>query len=110
MVQKNRWAWNKCGCEADPGEPHLYTHKSVKLLIAVFADDVAGGFASDSRADYLRIRSEYGKLIKISPSPDATVPLSDFVGTEWERDQGARVIKVTQRKYIFKLTNRFIQG
>lgn len=106
--QKNKWAWNKCGCEADPGEPNLYIHKSVKLLIAVFADDVAAGFAADSRTDYLRIRGEYGRLIKIdSPAPDTIVPLTDFVGTEWERDRASRVIKVTQRKYIYKLTSRF---
>lgn len=106
--QKNSWAWNKCGCVADAGEPNLYTHKTVKLLVAVFADDVAAGFASEAREDYLRIRCEYGKLIKIdSPSPDTIVPLSDFVGTEWERDRSRRMIKVTQKKYIFKVSNRF---
>jgi len=106
--EKNKWAWERCGCTSDPAEPNLYTHSSVRLIVAVFADDVAAGFRAPDTTAYLAIRAEYAKLIRIdSPSPDTVVPLTDFVGTEWQRDRKRRTIKVTQRKYTYKLSQRY---
>jgi len=47
--QKNKAAWNKCGLFADLVEPNLYTHKSLPIIAAVFADDVGAGFAKRVR-------------------------------------------------------------
>ena len=58
--QKNKAAWNKCGLFADLVEPNLYTHKSLPIVAAVFADDVGAGFAKRVTAEYLSIRAEYG--------------------------------------------------
>jgi hypothetical protein len=106
--KKNKWAWNKCGVKADMAEPNLYTHPILNIIIAVFADDIGVGFKLSVRAEYLAMRGEYSKLIKIdSPGPDVTVPISQFIGTEWERDRQAKTLKVTQVKYIAKLAKKY---
>ena len=106
---KNKWAWNKCNMYADCLiESNLYTHETLPFIAAVFADDVGTGFDSQFRVDYLNMRKEYGKLIKIdSPGPDVTVPITDFTGTEWNRNRAAKTIQVTQRKYKAKLGLRY---
>jgi hypothetical protein len=96
--QKNKAAWNKCGLFADLVEPNLYTHKSLPIIAAVFADDaltdVGAGFAKRVTAEYLSIRAEYGKLIKIDClGPETIVPLTKFTGVDTSRDitrQGRR--------------------
>ena len=108
--KKNRWAWNKCGMFADPVEPNLYTHETLRIIAGVFGDDVTCGFDASQRGEYLAVRGAYSKLIKIdSPGPDVTVPITDkpFVGLEWERDRQNRTIKLTQRGYIERLATRF---
>ena len=108
LFSRNKWAWNKCGCFAGDSEPNLYTHTHLTIIAAVFADDVGTGFDGAQRAEYLNMRKEYGKLIKIdSPSPNTTIPISTFVGTEWHRDRRAKTIKVTQRRYILKIGARY---
>ena len=105
---KNKWAWNKCGMNADPVEPNMYTHPDLQILIAVFADDMGVGFNRSVRAEYLKIRNKYSELIKIdSPGPDVTVPITVFIGTEWTRNRRDGTLKVTQVKYIKKLEKRY---
>ena len=100
---KNKWAWNKCNCFADPAEPNLYT-APIDAVIAVFADDVGAGFQARCRAEYLKLRGAYSELIKIdSPGPDTTVPVVVFTQIQLERDRQRRTIKVHQENYINKL-------
>ena len=61
--KKNKWAWSKCGLDADMSEPNLYTHESLPIVAAVFADDVGVGYAGEAKHEYLAIRGEYAKLI-----------------------------------------------
>jgi hypothetical protein len=106
--EKNKWALNKCNMTADLAEPNLYTHTDLSFLVAVFADDVGAGFDLKERPEYLALRKDYGKLIKIdSPGPDLTVPISQWIGTEWERDRREHTLKVTQVKYIEKLEKKY---
>ena len=106
--KKNKWAWNKCGLDADMSEPNLYTHASLPIVAAVFADDVGVGYAGEAKHEYLAIRGEYAKLINIdSPSPDMVRPLSLFVGCEIERNRQSGTLKVTQQAYMRKLAERF---
>ena len=92
--QKNKWAWNKCGCYADLIEPTLYTHEKLRIIIAVFADDVGAGYKKAIETDWLRIRNEYSKLIVIdSPGPETIVPVTKFTGVNIERNRAARTLR-----------------
>lgn len=106
--QHNKWAWNKCGCYADSLiEPNLYTHESLSVLCAVFADDVGAAFHNSCRSEYLLIRAEYGKLIKIdSPSPSLTVEVTMFTGVNIARDRAAKTLTISQLTYLTKLADR----
>ena len=105
--QKNKWAWNKCGLIAGPHEPNLYTHATLTIIAAVFADDVGAAFKPEQRAEYLLIRAEYGKLIKIdSPGPDIVVPVTKFTGINIGRDRDAGTLWITMESYIAKLEDR----
>jgi hypothetical protein len=107
--QKNKWAFNKVGMFADVIEPNLYTHenKSLRVICAVFADDVAAGFSASIRTEYLNMRREYGKLINIdSPGPERTVPVVKFTGTNVDRDRAAGTLTLTMRSYVIKLAYR----
>ena len=105
--QKNKWAWNKCGMFADIVEPNLYTHSKLVIIAAVFADDVAAGFKREVEREYLLIRAEYGKLIKIdSPGPDTVVPVTKFTGVNFDRDREHGLVKISMRSYIKKLIDR----
>jgi hypothetical protein len=105
--QKNKWAWNKCGMFADVIEPNLYTHPTLRIIAAVFADDVGAGFKSNVRAEYLAMRTEYSKLIKIdSPGPETTVPVEKFTGVNVTRDRAAGTVTITMQSYLLKLKDR----
>jgi hypothetical protein len=105
--QKNKAAWNKCGLFADLVEPNLYTHKSLPIVAAVFADDVGAGFAKRVTAEYLSIRAEYGKLIKIDClGPETIVPLTKFTGVDISRDRAAGTVTLSMGTYIRKLQDR----
>ena len=106
--KKNKWAMNKCGLVSDSAEPNLYTHGTLQIVAAVVTDDVGVGFHHSVRTEYLSIRNEYAKLIKIdSPGPDLTRPLTVFTGCELTRNRQARTITVTMRNYIQKLAIRY---
>ena len=79
------------------------------MIAGVFGDDVSVGYKASGEADYLNLRSEYGKLIKIDSTPGVTVPITakPFVGIEWTRNRRAKTVKLTQRNYIGKLAARF---
>jgi hypothetical protein len=104
----NKWAWNKVGMFADSlVEPNLYTHPDLNILAAVFADDVGCGFDPEIRREYLLIRAEYGRLIKIdSVSPDQTVPVTIFTGVDVAIDREAGTVAISMRTYIHKLMDR----
>ena len=86
--QHNKWALNKCGLGSELCEPNLYTIKGLSVIIAVFADDVGAGFKDSERPQYLKIRAEYSKLIKIDcTSPFSTLPIELFTGVNIKRDR-----------------------
>ena len=105
--QKNKAAWNRCGLFADLVEPNLYTHKTLPIIAAVFADDVGAGFAKRVTAEYLSIRAEYGKLIKIDClGPEVIVPLTKFTGVDISRDRAAGTVTLSMGTYVRKLQDR----
>ena len=107
--QKNKWAWGKVGCYAEIEEPNLYSHETLHVLIAVFADDCAAGFDKAIREDYLKMREAYGKLINIdSPGPDITVPVTLLVGIDVVmRDRARRIIRINQKTYVNKIKRKY---
>ena len=105
--QKNKAAWNRCGLFANLVEPNLYTHKTLPIIAAVFADDVGAGFAKRVTAEYLNIRAEYGKLIKIDClGPETIVPVTKFTGVDISRDRAAGTVTLSMGTYIRKLQDR----
>ena len=105
--QKNKAAWNQCGLFADLVEPNLYTHKTLPIIAAVFADDVGAAFAEDVRADYLKIRGAYAKLIKIDClGPETILPVTKFTGVDISRDRAAGTLTISMGTYIRKLHDR----
>ena len=104
----NKWAWNKCGLYADSlTEPNLYTHATLIILSAVFADDVGAAFDNRCRGEYLLVREEYSKLIKIdSPSPSLTVEVTMFTGVNIQRDRASRTLTISMRTYLGRLASR----
>ena len=106
--QKNRWAWGKCGLKSKVTEPNLYTHETLKVIMAVFADDCGAGYEPSIRKEYLALRAEYGKLIKIdSPGPDLTVPVTMLTGIDCDFDYDAGTVAISQRTYISGLEKKY---
>ena len=106
--EKNSWAWGKCGLAAKLSDPNLYSHPKLRVLVAVFADDCGAGYRPEERAEWLKIRQEYGKLINIdSPGPDTTVPISLFVGLDVDADPRNGVVVISQRSYVAKLRKKY---
>ena len=105
--QKNKAAWNQCGLFADLVEPNLYTHKTLPIIAAVFADDVGAAFAEAVRADYLNIRGAYAKLIKIDClGPETILPVTKFTGVDISQDRTAGTLTISMGTYIRKLHDR----
>lgn len=106
--KKNSWAWNKCGMSAKLTDPNLYTHPKLSLIVAVFADDCGAGYRPEERAEWLAVRGEYGRLIKIdSPGPDTTVPIKLFVGIDVEHDERNGTVSLSQHTYVAKLRRKY---
>lgn len=63
-------------------------------MVAVFVDDIVAGFHRDATDTYMRIKEEYGKIIKIG---DLTIkPVHKFIGVEISRDRERRTVTLTQ--------------
>ena len=106
--KKNQWAWGKCGLTSKISDPNLYTHPTLQIITAVFADDCGVGYHPTIRSEYLALRKEYGKLINIdSPGPDMTVPVTMFTGLDVDRDWDAGTISISQKTYIRKLAKKY---
>ena len=107
----NKWALNKCGLTiltSELCEPNLYTIEGLSVIIAVFADDVGAGFKDSQRAQYLKIRAEYGKLINIDcTSPFTTLPIELFTGVNIKQDRNAGTLTISQEQYFGKMAKRF---
>lgn len=104
----NKWAWNKCGLTSELTEPNLYKHATLRVLAAVFADDCGVGYKPSIRTEYLKLRAEYGRLIKIdSPGPDLTVPVTIFIGLDIDRDMDAGTISYCLRTFIAKAKRKY---
>ena len=76
--------------------------------MAVFADDCGAGYEPSIRKEYLALRAEYGKLIKIdSPGPDLTVPVTMLTGIDCDFDYDAGTVAISQRTYISGLEKKY---
>jgi hypothetical protein len=65
----------------------------------VFADDTLAGFPSENRYQYLAMKKEYGKIIKIGSS-DTISPVLKFTGVQIDRDRPKKIIMIHQTRYI----------
>ena len=61
-----RWVEDAQEGVASLTEPNFYSHPAFRLIIVVFADDVANGFAASATDQYVRFKEEYGTYIKIA--------------------------------------------
>jgi hypothetical protein len=95
----NRAAWLRLGCKSWLNETNLYYHSGIKLRVGVFADDTLTGFSREHRAQYLAMKKEYGKIIKIGSS-DTIAPALKFTGVQIARDRNAHTITIHQHRYL----------
>lgn len=93
------------GFEASLIEPNMYRHRSLCVFIAVFVDDVIAGFSMDVKDDYLRLKADYAKRVRIKCT-DIT-PVSVFTGVEISRDRVARTLTITQTGFIKRAATRY---
>jgi hypothetical protein len=99
--KKNRAALTSLDFIPSTNEPNLYTHKEVRIIIGVFADDILVGYHPSCAGQYLRIKAAYAKLITIS---DPTViPPAVFTGIEITRDRNAGTLTISQGAYLTKV-------
>ena len=101
----NNGALKRVGCVASFAAPNLHRHKALPLVFAVFADDVGAGFRKEITPQYLQVKAEYSRIIKIATGD--IVPLSIFIGAEVTRNREAKTTTITQVKYIEKLAKVF---
>ena len=71
----------------------------------MFADDVGAGFRKEITPQYLFVKAEYSKIIKVATGK--IIPLSIFIGAEVTRDREKKTTTITQVKYIEKLAKVF---
>ena len=90
----NKAAWLKLGCKSWLNETNLYYHEGIRLRVGVFADDTLCGYPADNRAQYLMMKKEYGKIIKIGSS------VLKFTGVQIDRDRPRRLITIHQTRYL----------
>ena len=87
-------------------ETNLYYHDGIKLRVGVFADDTLSGFPREHRAQYLRMKGEYGQIIKIGSS-DTIAPALRFTGVQISRDRQARTMTIYQQQYLEQMEASF---
>ena len=95
----NKGAWLKLGFKSWLNETNLYKHPSLQIRIGVFADDTISGFHVSVKKEYLAIKAEYAKIIKIG-THDTISPVIKFTGVQIERDRQRRLTTIHQRRYI----------
>ena len=95
----NKGAWLKLGFKSWLNETNLYKHPSLQIRIGVFADDTISGFHVSVKKEYLAIKAEYAKIIKIG-THDTISPVIKFTGVQIERDRERRLTTIHQRRYI----------
>jgi hypothetical protein len=95
----NKAAWLRLGCKSWMNEANLYHHEGLSLRVGVFADDTLAGFPSENRYQYLAMKKEYGKIIKIGSS-DTISPVLKFTGVQIDRDRPKKIIMIHQTRYI----------
>ena len=102
----NRGAWLKLGARTSIDETNLYYIESIGVRVGVFADDTLVGFKNEHRSQYLRLKSEYAKIIKIGSS-DTISPALRFTGVQIERDRQRRLLTIHQERYIEQLGEQY---
>ena len=78
------------------------------LRVGVFADDTLAGYPRGKRAQYLRMKKEYSKIIKIG-SEDEISPVIKFTGVQIHRDRMARTATIHQTRYIEQMVESLRQ-
>ena len=94
----NKAAWLRLGLRSWLNETNLYRHEC-GIRIGVFADDTLAGYPKDKRGQYLAMKKEYGKIIKIG-TVDTISPALKFTGVQIDRDRKRGTITVRQTRYI----------
>ena len=103
--ERNSSALISVGFVASLTEPNLYIHNELRIMVAVFVDDIVVGYDKAVTDAYLHIKERYKSLIKIGTSDLS--PVHKFTGVEIARDRGRRVITLTQKDYISELKLRY---
>jgi hypothetical protein len=94
----NKAAWLRLGLRSWLNETNLYRHEC-GIRVGVFADDTLAGYPKDKRDQYLAMKKEYGKIIKIG-TVDTISPALKFTGVQIDRDRKRGTITVRQTRYI----------
>ena len=100
-------AWNKCGFYSDACDPNIYVHKTLRIIAAVFVDDIAVGIDRKVVRQYLAIRADYGAMINVDcVGPEKLVSVEAFIGSEllW-RNNGT--VTITQNAFARKLATKY---
>ena len=104
-AQLNRKVLKELGFESSLNEPNLYRHKTLKVRAGVFADDVLAAYAPDAEGEYLLLRAEYGKRIKIDSSVPR--PMTKFTGVQFEHETGTKKARLHQEQYFDQLATLY---
>jgi hypothetical protein len=104
----NKAAWLRLGCKSWMGETNLYYHPELRARVGVFADDTLCGYPREKRDQYLAMKREYSKIIKIGSS-DTISPVLKFTGVQIDRDRRAKTITIHQKRYIEQMVESLKQ-
>lgn len=103
--KKNSWAWKKLGFKSWENEPNLYLHEELMIRVGVFADDTLCGYHLKVKSEYILLREEYAKIIKIDSNTIS--PVLKFTNMEILRDRAARTLTIRQTRYIEQLAEQY---
>ena len=103
--QHNKAALTKLGFKSWTSEPNLYVHETLQIRIGVFVDDTLAGFHSSVKEEYLKIKTEYSKLVNIGST--GITPVYKFVGMQITRNREQRTLTIRQTQYIEELAKEY---
>ena len=104
----NKAAWLRLGCSSWMSETNLYHHPELQVRVGVFADDTLCGYPREKKNQYLAMKREYAKIIKIGSS-DTIAPVLKFTGVQIDRNRQAKSITIHQKRYIEQMVESLKQ-
>ena len=99
--QHNKSAWTSLDFVSWINEPNILLHKTLRIIVGIFADDILVGFAKEHEEQYIAIKQQYAKLIKIDNH--GISPVLKFTGVQISRDRNERTLTINQHRYIEQL-------